>query len=82
MSYGVSASLQEAIYQHLYTDPDVVLAVGTNVFDALPAGILPSLYVVLGPEVVKTSLIKQVPVHCTSLRCPLSLMWPGLPKRR
>ncbi|MFT5630197.1 MAG: hypothetical protein ACI82I_002402 [Gammaproteobacteria bacterium] len=53
MSYGVSAALQEAIYQHLYNDPDVVTAVGTNVFDALPSGVLPSLYVVLGPEVVK-----------------------------
>ncbi|MCO4848368.1 MAG: DUF3168 domain-containing protein [Yoonia sp.] len=53
MSYGVSAALQEAIFQHLYTDPDVVMAVGTNVFDALPSGTLPPLYVVLGPEVVK-----------------------------
>ena len=53
MSYGVSAALQEAIYQHLSADAGVVAEVGTNVFDALPSGTLPSLYVILGPEVVK-----------------------------
>lgn len=53
MSYGVSAALQEAIYQQISNDPAVISAVGTNVFDALPSGTLPSLYVVLGPEVVK-----------------------------
>ncbi len=53
MSYGVSAALQEAVYQHLSADAGVVAEVGANVFDALPSGTLPSLYVILGPEVVK-----------------------------
>lgn len=53
MSYAVSAALQAAVYQQLFTDPDLVALVGTNVFDALPSGALPSLYVALGPEVVK-----------------------------
>jgi len=53
MTYGVSAALQEAVYQHLSSDPAVVSAVGSNVFDALPAGALPPLYVVLGPEMVR-----------------------------
>lgn len=53
MSYAVSAALQEAVYQHLYADAGVVAEVGSNVFDALPSGTLPPLYVILGPEVVK-----------------------------
>lgn len=53
MSYGVSAALQEAIYQHLAADPALSAIVGTDVYDALPAGLLPPLYVVLGPETVK-----------------------------
>jgi len=53
MSYGASAALQEAIYQHLYADPALATIVGTHVYDALPSGALPPLYVVLGPEVVK-----------------------------
>ncbi len=53
MSYGVSAALQEAIYQRLYNDAALMMIVGTHVYDALPSGTLPPLYVVLGPETVK-----------------------------
>ena len=53
MSYGVSAALQEAVFQQLYNDPGLSVIVGSNVYDALPAGTLPSLYVALGPELVK-----------------------------
>lgn len=53
MTYAISAALQAAVYQQLFTDPDLVALVGTNVFDALPTGGLPSLYVAIGPEVVK-----------------------------
>lgn len=53
MTYAVSAALQEAVYQKLYTEPDLVALVGINIFDALPTGVLPALYVALGPEVVK-----------------------------
>jgi len=53
MSYAVSAALQSAVYQQLFTDPALVALVGTNVFDALPSGTMPPLYVALGPEVVK-----------------------------
>ena len=52
MSYGVSAALQAAVFQQLFTDPTLVALVGSNIFDALPAGSVPSLYVALGPEKV------------------------------
>ena len=53
MSYGVSAALQQAVYQRLSADQDLGAIVGTHIYDALPSGTLPPLYVVLGPEAVK-----------------------------
>ena len=53
MSYGVSAALQTAVYQTLTTDPTLIGIVGNEIYDALPSGTLPSLYVAIGPEVVK-----------------------------
>jgi hypothetical protein len=50
MTYGVAAALQTAVYQRLAADADLVALVGTDIFDAVPAGALPSLYVVLGSE--------------------------------
>jgi len=52
MSYGVSASLQTAVYQALVGDATLAALVGSNIFDALPSGVLPPLYVALGPELV------------------------------
>ena len=52
MSYGVSAALQAAVFQQLFTDPALGALVGTQIFDALPAGSVPPLYVALGPEKV------------------------------
>lgn len=43
MSYAVSAALQKAVYQQLSQ-------LSTPVFDALPSGALPELYVSIGPE--------------------------------
>ncbi|MDO7557179.1 MAG: DUF3168 domain-containing protein, partial [Loktanella sp.] len=53
MSYGVAAALQAAVYAQLTNDTALGAIVGTDIFDALPSGTLPSLYVALGPEVVK-----------------------------
>lgn len=53
MSYAVSAALQSAVFAAISADPAVAALVGTNVFDALPSGALPSLYVSLGPENVR-----------------------------
>jgi len=52
MSYGVSAALQTAVYQALSADPTLTAIVGQDIYDALPAGALPGLYVALGPEQV------------------------------
>ena len=53
MSYGVSPALQSALYQHLVADPVLVGLVGSNIFDALPSGTVPDIYVALGPEKVR-----------------------------
>lgn len=53
MSYGMAAALQSAVYQHLLADPVLSGLVGGNIFDAAPAGGVPSLYVSLGDEDVR-----------------------------
>lgn len=53
MSYALSGPLQSAIYQQLFTDPLLSARVGANIFDAMPSGAVPSLYVALGPEKVR-----------------------------
>lgn len=53
MSYGVSAALQAAVYQTLIMDTNLDLLVGSDIYDAIPSGTLPSLYVALGPEIAK-----------------------------
>ena len=53
MSYALAAPLQEAVYARLAGDPAVTAVVGAHVYDALPAGRLPDLYVALGPEEVR-----------------------------
>lgn len=53
MSYGVSAALQAAIYDRLSTDTALGAIVGSDIYDAVPSGALPSLYVTLGDEVAR-----------------------------
>ena len=50
MSYGVAAALQVAVYQHLLADAEVTALVGSDIFDAVPSGTVPPVYVSLGPE--------------------------------
>lgn len=50
MSYGASAALQAAVYQHLTNDVPLGALVGSAIYDALPGGTLPATYVTLGPE--------------------------------
>lgn len=52
MSYAVSAALQSAVFAAISSDSGVVALVGSAVYDALPSGTLPDLYVSLGPEKV------------------------------
>jgi hypothetical protein len=53
MSYGVSAALQMAVFQKLQADVALTTQVGGAIYDAIPAGVLPALYVSLGPEDVR-----------------------------
>ncbi|MEQ3710250.1 MAG: DUF3168 domain-containing protein [Tateyamaria sp.] len=53
MTYAVSAALQSAVYAAVSADPGVAAIVGGAVYDALPSGTLPGLYVSLGPENVR-----------------------------
>lgn len=53
MSYAVSAALQAAVYGALQADAALEALVGEAIYDALPAGSAPPLYVALGPEQVK-----------------------------
>lgn len=53
MSYAQSEALQEAIFAALAADPTLAAEVGSHIYDALPAGPLPGLYVSLGTETVR-----------------------------
>jgi len=53
MSYAIAAALQSAVFAAIGGDPAVTAIVGNAVYDALPGGTLPGLYVSLGPETVK-----------------------------
>jgi hypothetical protein len=53
MSYGVAPALQAAVYQRLSADPALNGLVGTAIYDTMPPGAVPNIYVTLGPEVVR-----------------------------
>ncbi|MEL7097963.1 MAG: DUF3168 domain-containing protein [Pseudomonadota bacterium] len=55
MSYGMAAALQTAIYDALLSDAALADLVGGAIYDAIPAGTLPSLYVALGAETARTA---------------------------
>lgn len=50
MSYALSSALQGAVYQALQDDVGLFALVGDAIYDALPVGTIPPLYVSLGPE--------------------------------
>lgn len=51
MSYALAAALQSAVYQALQTNAGVQGLVGNRIYDAVPSGEIPDLYISLGPEV-------------------------------
>ena len=53
MSYAAAAALQEAVYGALAGDVALGALVGTAIYDAVPAGALPTLYVRMGSEVAR-----------------------------
>ena len=50
MTYALASGFQAAVYQHLLADAGVQAEVGSAIYDALPTGTLPDLYVTLGAE--------------------------------
>ena len=53
MSYALAPALQGAIYDRLRADATLAALVGDAIYDAIPAGTLPDLYVSLGPETAR-----------------------------
>ena len=53
MSYGAAAALQKAVFAHLMSDVSVSSLLDGAIYDALPAGVLPETYAVLGSEDVR-----------------------------
>ncbi len=53
MSYAISSALQAAVYGALAGDAVLQSLVGDAVYDAVPSGILPDLYLRLGSETVQ-----------------------------
>ena len=53
MSYAISGALQTAIYAALAANSELVALVGSGIYDAVPAGNVPDLYVRLGTETVR-----------------------------
>lgn len=53
MSYAMSAALQTALYDALTADPALQAEVSADIYDALPSGDVPDLYVAIGPETVR-----------------------------
>ena len=52
MSYAVSHALQTAVYGALSGDASLTALVGAAIYDAVPPGTVPELYVSIGPEEV------------------------------
>ncbi|MEH6646195.1 DUF3168 domain-containing protein [Sulfitobacter sp.] len=53
MSYAVSGALQAAVFAALSQDAALSALVGTGIYDAVPAGSVPDIYVRLGSETVR-----------------------------
>lgn len=53
MSYSATAALQTAVYSALSADATVSNLTDGAIYDALPPGAVPDVYVRLGPEVVR-----------------------------
>lgn len=60
MSYGLTAVLQSAIFARLVSDGAVNAACDGQIFDAIPEGTLPPLFVTLGEEIVSARADQSV----------------------
>ena len=51
MTYAIGASLQRAVFAHLAGEAEIIEMVGPNIYDAVPAGAEPEVFVLIGEEV-------------------------------
>lgn len=58
MSYAIAASLQRAIFARLAGEAEIIEIVGPNIYDAVPAGTEPEVFVLIGEEVVRDGSTK------------------------
>ena len=72
MSYAVASALQEAVYKAMSGDAALQGQLGDAIYDALPSGKLPDLYISLGPETVKDASDKTG--HGAEHRFTISIM--------
>ncbi|QFU08261.1 hypothetical protein PARPLA_02859 [Rhodobacteraceae bacterium THAF1] len=61
MSYATASALQAALYDRLTGDVAVTGLVGTDIYDGIPAGTIPPLYLSLGEETVADRSDKDGP---------------------
>lgn len=53
MTYALAPALQAAVFARLAAHAPLAALVGPHVYDSLPPGTVPPLYVALGPEVAR-----------------------------
>lgn len=53
MTYAIGASLQRAVFARLVGEAEIIEIVGPNIYDAVPPGTEPDVFVLIGEEVVR-----------------------------
>lgn len=53
MTYAIGASLQKAVFQHLTGEAEIIELAGPNIFDAVAPSAKPSVFVLIGEELVR-----------------------------
>lgn len=53
MTYAVAQALQQSVFARLSADVPLAALIGAHIYDAVPPGMLPPLYVALGPETAR-----------------------------
>jgi hypothetical protein len=59
MSYANAEALQSAVYQAMQSNTALNALVSGQIYDGLPSGVEPELYVTLGPETVRDASDKS-----------------------
>ena len=46
------AAVQAGVFAQISADPEIKALIGTHIFDGVPPGVVPDLYLLIGPELV------------------------------